>query len=75
MTDDYFSSTPTAADEDAYAASRETTEGTVYTVSGQDWDDITAGLGDAAEERIVVNMGPQHPSTHGVLRLILELEG
>ena len=26
-------------------------------------------------ERIVVNMGPQHPSTHGVLRLILELEG
>ena len=27
------------------------------------------------EERIVVNMGPQHPSTHGVLRLILELDG
>jgi hypothetical protein len=26
-------------------------------------------------ERIVVNMGPQHPSTHGVLRLILELDG
>ena len=24
---------------------------------------------------IVVNMGPQHPSTHGVLRLILELDG
>ena len=23
------------------------------------------------DERIVVNMGPQHPSTHGVLRLIL----
>ncbi len=28
-----------------------------------------------SNERIVVNMGPQHPSTHGVLRLILELEG
>src|SRR4029079_789865 len=27
------------------------------------------------DERVVVNMGPQHPSTHGVLRLILELEG
>ena len=29
----------------------------------------------ARGERIVVNMGPQHPSTHGVLRLILEIEG
>ncbi|HZP14908.1 MAG TPA: NADH-quinone oxidoreductase subunit D, partial [Nocardioides sp.] len=27
------------------------------------------------DQRIVINMGPQHPSTHGVLRLILELEG
>ncbi len=27
------------------------------------------------DNTMVVNMGPQHPSTHGVLRLILELEG
>ncbi len=27
------------------------------------------------EEPFVVNMGPQHPSTHGVLRLYLELDG
>lgn len=27
------------------------------------------------ENTMVVNMGPQHPSTHGVLRIILELEG
>jgi NADH-quinone oxidoreductase subunit D len=26
-------------------------------------------------ERQIINMGPQHPSTHGVLRLQLELEG
>jgi len=26
-------------------------------------------------ERMIMNMGPAHPSTHGVLRLILELEG
>ncbi|MBI5695327.1 MAG: NADH-quinone oxidoreductase subunit D, partial [Nitrospirae bacterium] len=26
-------------------------------------------------KEITVNMGPQHPSTHGVLRLILELDG
>ncbi len=60
---------------DTTSTARETTEGTVYTVTGQDWDTLTQGLGETAEERIVVNMGPQHPSTHGVLRLILELEG
>ena len=27
------------------------------------------------DERMIVNMGPQHPSTHGVLRLQAELEG
>ena len=27
------------------------------------------------DERMIVNMGPQHPSTHGVLRLQVELEG
>jgi len=26
-------------------------------------------------ENVLLNMGPQHPSTHGVLRLLLELEG
>ena len=27
------------------------------------------------DERMIINLGPQHPSTHGVLRLMLELEG
>src|SRR3981081_101612 len=30
---------------------------------------------DIQTEVMTVNMGPQHPSTHGVLRLILELDG
>ncbi|HEX5405237.1 MAG TPA: NADH-quinone oxidoreductase subunit D [Pseudonocardiaceae bacterium] len=56
-----------------YADERETTEGRVYTVTGGDWDDLMAEA--ARDERIVINLGPQHPSTHGVLRLVLELEG
>ena len=60
---------------DSGAAARETTEGRVYTVTGGDFRDGLAG-GDPIEgERMVLNMGPQHPSTHGVLRLVLELEG
>jgi NADH-quinone oxidoreductase subunit D len=32
----------------------------------------SAGIG---EHSMVLNMGPQHPSTHGVLRLVLEIDG
>jgi NADH-quinone oxidoreductase subunit D len=45
-----------------------------------------AALGEAREDggqdalptdddRMIINLGPQHPSTHGVLRLMLELQG
>src|SRR6188768_399918 len=30
---------------------------------------------DLRNETMTVNMGPQHPSTHGVLRLVLQLDG
>ena len=72
-------SAPAAEGFDPYAAPGDDAdgahEGRVFTVSGGDWDEIAESLGEAHDERIVVNMGPQHPSTHGVLRLILELEG
>jgi NADH-quinone oxidoreductase subunit D len=32
-------------------------------------------MADIKTEVMTVNMGPQHPSTHGVLRLVLELDG
>jgi NADH-quinone oxidoreductase subunit D len=61
--------------EDAYAPYRHTTEGPVYNLTGGDWDAAIADAGAARQDRLVLNMGPQHPSTHGVLRLVLELEG
>lgn len=63
----------TSTTGNGYASSRATTEGTVYTVTGGDWDEMVAEA--ASDERIVINLGPSHPSTHGVLRLVVELEG
>jgi NADH-quinone oxidoreductase subunit D len=58
------------------AADAQSAEGAhVYDAVGGDWDAIADEASSLHEERIVVNMGPQHPSTHGVLRLILELDG
>ena len=36
--------------------------------SGQDTDELKG-------ERMVLNVGPSHPATHGVLRIVLELDG
>ena len=38
-------------------------------------DIIPAQGRDLSTEEMVLNIGPQHPSTHGVLRLVLELDG
>lgn len=37
--------------------------------------DYQAETDDILGEKMVLNMGPSHPATHGVLRLILELDG
>jgi len=60
---------------DPYSSSRETTEGTVFSVTGGEWNELVTKIDATKEECIDVNMGTQHPSTHGVLRLVLELEG
>jgi len=36
---------------------------------------VPKGVDSLGTEHLIVNMGPQHPSTHGVLRLIVELDG
>ncbi len=67
-----YESAPGSASTAGTAA--EPLEGRVYTLSGGDWDQVKAAP-EGRQERVVVNMGPQHPSTHGVLRLVLELDG
>ena len=37
--------------------------------------DYQAETDDVLGEKMVLNMGPSHPATHGVLRLVLELDG
>jgi NADH-quinone oxidoreductase subunit D len=38
--------------------------------------DLAPGMEpDMGNERMLINIGPQHPATHGVLRLVLELDG
>jgi len=63
--------TATEAEQDPFGVGGEAAEGHVYTVTGQDWDSLVSEQAERGDERIVVNMGPQHPSTHGVLLLIL----
>ncbi len=47
----------------------------IYEAVGGDWGDIAKDAEELGEEHIVVNLGPVHPSTHGVLRVQVELDG
>ncbi|MGK9367979.1 NADH dehydrogenase (quinone) subunit D [Melioribacter sp. Ez-97] len=38
-------------------------------------EDSNITIEDALENEMVINMGPQHPATHGVLRLLLRIDG
>jgi NADH-quinone oxidoreductase subunit D len=63
-------------DEGAQEIASQETRGRLDTQFGRVIDDDYLFDDDVAEdERMIVNMGPQHPSTHGVLRLQIELEG
>jgi NADH-quinone oxidoreductase subunit D len=48
----------------------------VLAMGGGDWAEVTARRHASTDDDLMVlNMGPQHPSTHGVLRMVLELRG
>ncbi len=46
---------------------------TIYKVDPEHPESAT--LPTLRTEELLLNMGPQHPSTHGVLKVVLELEG
>ena len=70
--------TPEESTSDARVRRRD--DGAVLRMSETDASVMARGGGDPANDvdegqRMILNMGPAHPSTHGVLRLMLELEG
>jgi NADH-quinone oxidoreductase subunit D len=44
-------------------------------IRGGGLDVEISSAGPLATEEMILNIGPQHPSTHGVLRVVLELDG
>jgi NADH-quinone oxidoreductase subunit D len=52
-------------------------EGTLHTgtISAVDAEKSAGATPESSGRRMTLNMGPQHPSTHGVLRVVLELDG
>jgi NADH-quinone oxidoreductase subunit D len=49
--------------------------GSVLRVDGHSFDPNSVDYERRDDETMIINMGPSHPSTHGVLRLMLELDG
>jgi len=49
--------------------------GAVLRVQGLNVDPTSIDIDRRDDETMIINMGPSHPSTHGVLRLMLELDG
>jgi NADH-quinone oxidoreductase subunit D len=49
--------------------------GAVLRVQGLNVDPNSIDYDRRDDETMIINMGPSHPSTHGVLRLMLELDG
>jgi NADH-quinone oxidoreductase subunit D len=56
-------------------------ERATYTATSDAWMlrgggiDVVTESGPLRTEEMILNIGPQHPSTHGVLRVVLELDG
>lgn len=61
--------------DDVFAVPGEPVVDQAYLANGADWQQIIESQRERADEIIVINMGPQHPATHGVMRVVLEMDG
>jgi NADH-quinone oxidoreductase subunit D len=65
---------PAAAAEHVTVSERRAQQ--VIAIGGGDWAEVTArARAEHDDDLMVINMGPQHPGTHGVLRMVVELHG
>ncbi|WP_419929775.1 NADH-quinone oxidoreductase subunit D [Candidatus Poriferisocius sp.] len=69
-----MSAPETAVEATTDAAVRRREDSAVLRISEDDGERLEAES-NASDTSMIMNMGPQHPSTHGVLRLMLEMEG
>ncbi|MYB09906.1 MAG: NADH-quinone oxidoreductase subunit D [Acidimicrobiia bacterium] len=69
-----MSAPETMAEAATDEAVRRRDDGAVLRISEDDGERLEAES-NASDISMIMNMGPQHPSTHGVLRLMLEMEG
>ncbi len=65
----------TAADPSATDTAVRSRENSAVLRIGEDDGERLEAESNARDTSMIMNMGPQHPSTHGVLRLMLEMEG
>ena len=69
-----MSAPETVAEAAADEAVRRRENSAVLRIGEDDGERLEAEAG-TSDTSMIMNMGPQHPSTHGVLRLMLEMEG
>src|SRR5207302_7009663 len=65
---------PSAAEGPSLVGSEHPVQGRLHPSAGPART-LRRAMASTAQETMIINMGPQHPSTHGVLRLVLELDG
>jgi NADH-quinone oxidoreductase subunit D len=68
--DDLFAQEGTRLERQTDEGAQKLAQQSEIVVTGGPWPEV-----EGESQTMVINMGPQHPSTHGVLRIMMELDG